>query len=68
MIKIFLTFILLLSLHAKENFSEMSTQELIAIIGYVDSSDKSDFDKELSKRVSSMTDEQKRLYYSYIKR
>jgi len=62
-ITIFLTFFLLSSLHAGENFSEMSTQELIAIIGYVkNDTEKDKFKKELKTRVKTMSSVEKKSY------
>jgi hypothetical protein len=48
---------------AGENFSEMSTQELIAIMGYVKNpNDKEKFRKELKSRVTTMTPSEKQNY------
>ena len=47
---------------AGENFSEMSTQELIAIMGYVKSSETKIFQRELKSRVSSMSADEKAKY------
>lgn len=47
---------------AKENYSEMSTQELIEIIGYVDEKDKVAFMKELDFRIPKMTESEKAQY------
>lgn len=47
---------------AKEDYSEMSTQELIAIIGYVKPANKNAFIKELKSRVSSMSANEKKSY------
>ncbi|MFW0742348.1 DUF1104 domain-containing protein [Aliarcobacter butzleri] len=47
---------------AKENYSEMSTQELIEIIGFVDEKDKSAFLKELDFRIPKMTTNEKIQY------
>ncbi|MFA9239363.1 MAG: DUF1104 domain-containing protein [Candidatus Paceibacteria bacterium] len=47
---------------AKEDYSEMSTQELIAIIGYVKEDNKDSFLKELNSRISNMSDAEKELY------
>ncbi|WP_198306122.1 DUF1104 domain-containing protein [Arcobacter vandammei] len=56
MIKGFLVIFLLFGLaFAKENFSQMSTQELIEIIGFVDEKDRVAFQKELEFRVPKMT-------------
>ncbi|MDY0265211.1 MAG: DUF1104 domain-containing protein [Sulfurospirillum cavolei] len=47
---------------AKADFSEMSTEELIALIGYVDAEREERFYRELEKRVSQMDEAQKALY------
>ncbi|MCR1811270.1 DUF1104 domain-containing protein [Sulfurospirillum sp. hDNRA2] len=47
---------------AKADFSEMSTEELIALIGYVDAEKEEPFYRELEKRVSQMDETQKTLY------
>ncbi len=61
--KIFFVWLFLCSiLLAKTDFSEMSTEELIALIGYVDQSKEERFYKELDKRVEQMSEEQKALY------
>ncbi len=58
-----LTVFISFSLLAGENFSEMSTQELIAIMGYVKNpQDKEKFIKELQGRISSMTQSEKKAY------
>ncbi len=43
----------------QENYSEMSTQELIAIIGYVKEENKVQFFKELNSRIPKMTEYEK---------
>ena len=58
----FLTLIFTGLLYAGENFSEMSTQELIAIMGYVKKSDESKFKQELKTRIPSMTSDEKAKY------
>jgi len=59
--KIALIFLLLFTfVFAKqEDYSEMSTQELIAIIGYVKEENKVQFIKELNSRIPTMTQEEK---------
>lgn len=58
-----LLFLLLFTfVFAKEDYSEMSTQELIAIIGYVKDDNKSSFLKELNSRVPFMNNQEKDLY------
>ena len=59
--KIAFIFLLLFTfLFAKhEDYSEMSTQELIAIIGYVKEENKVQFIKELNSRIPTMTQDEK---------
>jgi len=66
MTRIITTFLIALLLssfvHAEENFSEMSTQELIAIIGFVKDSQKEKFELEIKQRIPSMTKDEKKKY------
>jgi len=66
MLKIFtllLSSLLLTSLlYAQENFSEMSTQELISIMGYVKKENVEKFKKELAARVANMSEAEKKAY------
>ena len=59
--KIILLFLLLVTfaIAKEENYSEMSTQELIAIIGYVKEENKIQFFKELNLRIPKMTEQEK---------
>ena len=67
--KITLIFLLIVcSLFAKEDYSEMSTQELIAVIGYVKDTNKDSFIKELNSRLPNMTEEEKNLYKETIEK
>ncbi|GGD45284.1 hypothetical protein GCM10012288_19530 [Malaciobacter pacificus] len=50
------------SLMAKVDYSEMSTQELIAIMGYVKSENKKAFNKELNSRVPLMNTKEYEMY------
>jgi len=60
---LFSSSLLLISiLYAKENFSEMSTQELISIIGYVKKENLEKFNKELKSRVANMSEVEKKAY------
>ena len=54
-----LTFTLL---WAKADFSEMSTEELIALIGYVDPNKEEHLYKELERRTDQMSEIQKAFY------
>lgn len=51
-----------------ENFSNMSTQELIAIMGYVKPQNQKEFQRELRSRVSTMNSNEKRQYKQNLKR
>lgn len=55
-------------LWAKADFSEMSTEELIALIGYVEQSKEEHFYKELDRRIEQMSEAQKVLYEADKKR
>lgn len=57
-----LVFIFSFSLEASENFSEMSTQELISIMGYVKKDKLEKFTQELESRVKSMSEKEKKSY------
>ena len=59
---LFLTLLFFSSVYAGENYSEMSTQELISIIGYVKKDDVKKFKKELESRQESMSDSEKKTY------
>ncbi len=60
---ILLSSLLLMSLlYAGENFSEMSTQELISIMGYVKKENLEKFNKELESRVENMSESEKKAY------
>ena len=67
--KIALIFLLLFNfVFAKqEDYSEMSTQELIAIIGYVKEDNKAKFIKELNSRIPTMTESEKAQYEENLK-
>lgn len=61
--KTLILFLLMISfLFAKEDYSEMSTQELIAIMGYVKAENKNKFVQELKSRVSTMSENEKKSY------
>ena len=61
--KIIIIFLLTFSIaFCKEDYSEMSTQELIAIMGYVKEQNKSSFKKELNSRVPTMSTSEKNQY------
>lgn len=44
------------------DYSEMSTQELIVIMGYVEKKNKDKFEKELKSRVGTMNPKEKSKY------
>lgn len=49
------------------DYSEMSTQELIEIIGYVKKENQNKFEKELKSRVSTMNEKEKKQYIKNLK-
>ncbi|MCF6340845.1 MAG: DUF1104 domain-containing protein [Sulfurimonas sp.] len=59
---LFSSLLLISILYAQENFSEMSTQELISIMGYVKQSELVQFKQELESRVINMSEEEKKAY------
>lgn len=61
-IAFFLTLLLSFSLEAGENFSEMSTQELISIMGYVKKPNIKKFRAELAVRIPTMSASEKKAY------
>lgn len=65
---LFVCLIVLATLYAKADFSEMSTEELIALIGYIDQDKETSFYQELDKRLETMSEEQKALYEEDQKR
>ena len=61
--KILILFLLIISfVFAKVDYSEMSTQELIAIMGYVKAENKKQFVQELKSRVATMSANEKKSY------
>ena len=72
MLKVFtilLSSLLLISiLYAEENFSEISTQELISIMGYVKKENLEKFKQELDSRVASMSEAEKKDYEKNLHR
>lgn len=65
---LFACLLLLSTLWAKADFSEMSTEELIALIGYVDPSKEERLYEELDTRFDQMSEAQKALYEEDKKR
>lgn len=63
-----LCLLLMPSISFGENFSEMSTQELIQIMGYVKKENKYKFEKELKSRISTMTSQEKKEYKKNIEK
>ena len=64
----FITLLLTFSLEAADNFSEMSTQELISIMGYVKKPKEKKFRAELQSRIQTMTPAEKKLYNENLKK
>lgn len=61
--RLILVFVFTLSLlFAKVDYSQMSNEELIALIGYVSLENKQAFTKELQKRLPTFTKKEKQMY------
>lgn len=61
--KIFMILVLLTSIvFAKVDYSEMSTEELLAMMGYVTSQNQKVLSKELQFRYPNMSDKEKKIY------
>jgi len=65
---IFSLVFLAVSLIAKTDFSEMSTEELLAMIGYVKPANQTSFVKELELRYPKMSGKEKSIYVDNIKK
>lgn len=64
--KIFIVFLCFIVFsYAKDNYTQMSTQELIEIIGFVDEENKASFLKELERRIPKMSADE---FFHYQKR
>lgn len=68
LITFFLTLLFAFSLNAGENFSEMSTQELISIMGYVKKPEVKKFRLELEARIPTMSPAEKKSYNKNLKK
>lgn len=56
------------SLFAKVDFSEMSTEELLAMIGYVKPANQKSFQQELEMRYPKMSKKEKSIYIKNLKK
>jgi len=68
MMKVFVLIAFLFTSSYAINFSQMSTQELIVLVGYVKSSDNSALKKELQSRQSNMSEKERKDYKMALKR
>jgi len=67
--KIILSLVFLtVSLFAKADFSEMSTEELVAMMGYVKPANQEKFQKELESRYPKMSKDEKSAYIKNLKK
>jgi len=67
--KYIISFIFLaVTLFAKVDFSEMSTEELLAMIGYVKPANQKSFQKELEMRYLKMNEKEKNIYIKNLKK
>ena len=56
------------SLFARVDFSEMSTEELLAMIGYVKPANQISFQRELEIRYPKMNNKEKKIYIKNLKK
>jgi len=61
-------FILISTLFAKVDYSVMSTEELLAMMGYVPVKNEKAFKRELDKRVDMMSKKEKKIYIKNLKK
>ena len=67
--RIFLLVLALVSiLLAKVDYSTMSTEELLAMMGYVPKKNEKIFQRELEKRVDTMNKNEKAIYMKNLKK
>ena len=66
--KLLLIVIFINLVFANVDYSEMSTEELIAIMGYVAKNNEKKLDSELKSRVKSMSKDEKKLYEKNFKK
>jgi len=59
---IFSLVFLIVSMSARTDFSEMSTEELLAMIGYIKPGNQKSFQKELELRYPKMNEKEKSIY------
>ncbi|MGM0534110.1 MAG: DUF1104 domain-containing protein [Campylobacterota bacterium] len=60
--KILFALMLCMGVLYAEDYSQMSTQELIAIMGYVEENEQENFAKELASRIGQMSPDEKERY------
>ncbi|NOX15800.1 MAG: DUF1104 domain-containing protein [Epsilonproteobacteria bacterium] len=63
-----LFFIVSLAIAAKVDYSSMSTQELLAMIGYVPTKNITTFNQEIDKRLATMSVKEKKIYKKNIRK
>jgi len=68
MIKIIYFLILTSTLFAKVDYSSMSTEELLVMMGYVPAKNKIAFENELKQRVATMSKKEKLIYIKNLKK
>lgn len=66
-VSILLIPLFVINLYGAVDYSEMSTEELIVIMGYVEKKNQEKFKKELKNRVPTMTAEEKSKYEKNLK-
>ena len=65
---LFLFVVFVVTVFAKVDYSAMSTEELLAMMGYVSPQNRSKFETELKSRVKNMNSKEKKIYFKNLKK
>ncbi len=65
---LFLFVVFVVTVFAKVDYSAMSTEELLAMMGYVSPKNRSKFETELKSRVKNMNSKERKIYFRNLKK
>ncbi len=65
---LFLFVVFVVTVFAKVDYSAMSTEELLAMMGYVSPKNRNKFETELKSRVKNMNSKEKKIYFRNLKK
>ena len=66
--KVFLLVLFVLTLFAKVDYSSMSNEELLALMGYVKPVNIQEFKRELNSRIPTFSEKEKNVYLKNLKK